>query len=337
MVGLVAALVGVPVVAHASPGPDELRDVAIAAARAIAEEQALAALGANVAESDPLAVQLAERLAAADAAGTALLDQLDALGAGLSPAARAALGPLTDDPLLAPPPDPTYRAALADLLDLAIDPDAGREPVIAQRGVSFSVLLMVALTFVALGLTALLFTLRSARPRRELSALAWSDALTGLANRRRLDHDLIDLRNGDASGRGRHPASGPTAVIMVDIDHFKDINDCHGHRFGDDVLRSVGAMLSQEVRRGDVVYRYGGEEFCIVLPGATDAQAERVAERLLAAARQLELPNGVRVTLSAGVAEGSGADVERTLHAADDALLTAKRSGRDRTAVIAVP
>lgn len=327
VVGTVAALVGLPGAAHAAAGPDELRELATAAAQAVAEERAVIALGSSGSDAHGLA----DELAAADADGAALLGQLDAFGAVLSPAVRAALAPLGGETVLAPA-DAVYRSAIGDLLDLATASSPGPGTAVQQRGVSFGVLAMVALTFVALGLTALLFTLRSARPRRELSALAWSDALTGLANRRRLDHDLRELASGETTGRGRHPVSGPTAVIMVDIDHFKDVNDCHGHRFGDDVLRAVGAMLTREVRRDDVVYRYGGEEFCIVLPGAADDQAARVAERILVAARRLELPGGVRVTLSAGVADGSGADVERTLHAADDALLTAKRTGRDRTA-----
>lgn len=330
MVGAIAALVGLPVVASAAPGPGEVRDVATAAAQAVAEEQALLLAGAERSTA-----ALAERLAAVDAEGTVLLDQLTGFGAELSPAVRAALGPLTGDPALATPSDAVYHSAISDLIDLAAEPGASTVST-ERRGVSFSVLAMVALTFVALGLTALLFTLRSARPKRELSQLAWSDALTGLANRRRLDRDLSEFRRGEAHTRGRHPASGPTAVIMVDIDHFKDINDCHGHRFGDDVLRAVGTMLSREVRRDDIVYRYGGEEFCIVLPGATDEQAARVADRILAAARRLELPNGVKITLSAGVADGSGADVERTLADADTALLAAKRAGRDRTATAAL-
>ncbi|HWL45530.1 MAG TPA: GGDEF domain-containing protein [Ilumatobacter sp.] len=330
--GFVAALVGLPATVHAMGQPDELRELAADAAHAVAEERALVAIAATVEATPGLLAAVHARLADVDAAGAVLLTELDAAGAQLPGVVRNALSALAADGAGAPS-DSTYRAAVAELLDLTTQPVRVVNVPVEPQGIGFATLVIVALMFVALGLTALLFTLRSARPRRELSALAWSDALTGLANRRRLDHDLRERALGTGAARGRHPVSGPTAVIMVDIDHFKDINDSHGHRYGDDVLRAVGAMLTREVRRDDVVYRYGGEEFCIVLPGAGDSDAARVADRIVAAARRLELPGGVKVTLSAGVADGTGADIERTLHAADDALLTAKRTGRNRTAL----
>jgi len=189
---------------------------------------------------------------------------------------------------------------------------------------------MVALMFIALGLTVLFFTLRQGGPTRHDRSLAFIDALTGLANRRKLDHDIDDLVRGALVGRPRSATTAPTAVIMLDIDHFKSVNDQYGHRYGDDVLRQVGTMLAREVRAHDSVYRYGGEEFCILLSGATMSDAERVAQRLVNSARKLVLPGDVRITLSAGVADGTAADVAHTLHAADQALLEAKRSGRDR-------
>ncbi len=342
LVGLVAALVGLPVAGHAATRSDELRALAAEAAQLIAHEQALlTVIEAFAGDPSQLAIATAE-LAEVDAAGAAALAELDASGTSVPAAARAALALLPHGPdpaMLSAPGTPgadVYRAAVGDLLGLATRSVAVPGPSVERGGVSFELLTIVALLLVAAGLTILLFTVRGAAPRRELSALAWSDALTGLANRRCLDRDLRELTAGEGATRGRHPVTGPTAVIMVDIDHFKKINDTYGHGFGDDVLRAVGALLNAQVRRGDVVYRYGGEEFCIVLPGTSDRDALRVADRIVGAARRLEFPGGVTVTVSAGVADGSGADVSRTLHVADEALLAAKRAGRDRAAGAAV-
>ena len=340
---LAAALAGAPSQGHAAGVPVDLARLAAEASQAVADERALLSVADPAVTDSPtqLAAAFGE-LARVDDAGAALLARLDAVDAPLSPEARAVLAllPRSRDGAIetvarsgaAVAPEPAvYTTALADLLDLASRPVQNATPPDVERGVSLETLGMVALLFVALGLTGLLFTLRSAGPHRELRAMVWSDGLTGLANRRRLDRDIDALRAGDAATRSRHPAGGPTAVVMVDIDRFKDINDRYGHSFGDEVLREVGATLAREVRRDDVVYRYGGEEFCIVLHGATDEVAARIAERMLTATRGLVFGDGVTVTLSAGVADGSGADIERTLEAADQALLAAKRAGRDRT------
>jgi diguanylate cyclase (GGDEF)-like protein len=336
---LAIALAGAPSLAHAAGVPVDIARLAADASQVVADERALLSVADPAVTDSPtqLAAAFAE-LARVDDEGAALLARMDAVDAPLSPEARAVLAllPRSRDGAVetvvrsgaaAAPEASVYAAALADLLDLATRPVQNSTPPDVERGVSLRTLALVALSFVALGLTGLLFTLRSARPHRELRAMVWSDGLTGLANRRRLDHDIDELRTGDRATRNRHPAAGPTAVVMVDIDRFKDINDRYGHRFGDKVLREVGATLAREVRHDDVVYRYGGEEFCILLHGATDEVAARIAERILVATRQLEFGDGVSVTLSAGVADGSGADIERTLQAADQALLAAKRAG----------
>jgi diguanylate cyclase (GGDEF)-like protein len=340
---LAAALVGAPSPAQAAGEPVDVAGLAAEASQVVADERALLSVADPAVTDSPTQLAAAfDELARVDDTGAELLARMDAVGTTLSPEVRMVLAllPRSRDGAVetvarsgaatAPAPS-VYAAALADLLDLAARPAQNVAPPDVERGVSLETLGMVALSFVALGLTGLLFTLRSARPRRELHAMAWSDGLTGLANRRRLDLDVDELRSGDGSPRSRHPAGGRTAVVMIDIDNFKDVNDRHGHRFGDEVLRAVGATLQREVRHDDVVYRYGGEEFCIVLHGATDQVAVRIADRVLLAARQLEFAGGVSVTLSAGVADGPGVDIERTLQAADEALLAAKRSGRDRT------
>jgi diguanylate cyclase (GGDEF)-like protein len=170
-----------------------------------------------------------------------------------------------------------------------------------------------------LGLAALANTLRRTDDEDDLAALAWSDGLTGVANRRRLDRDI-------AAHVG---ATGPTAVIMVEVDDYKRANEVYGHHVGDHVLRAVGATLATHVRHDDVVYRYSDEEFCILLPGAAHAEARAVADRVVAAMRSILLPDGRRVTVSVGVADGRAGDVVGTLESADRALNAAKASGRE--------
>jgi diguanylate cyclase (GGDEF)-like protein len=155
-------------------------------------------------------------------------------------------------------------------------------------------------------------------------ALALRDPLTGLANRRRLDHDLTTAAVAEAE----------VAFLMVDIDHFKAFNDRHGHQRGDDLLRLVAEALAQAVRTGDVVYRYGGEEFCVLLPGTDTATATVVAERLRESVAEASHSFGEPVTVSVGVAS-QVAPVEPALlvERADAALYDAKRSGRDQIAL----
>jgi diguanylate cyclase (GGDEF)-like protein len=177
----------------------------------------------------------------------------------------------------------------------------------------------------------------NARLYQQTLELSFTDALTGVANRRqlfmRLEQEFSrSTRFGD-----------PLSILMIDLDHFKAINDAHGHTIGDGVLRGVALTLRRNVRRIDVVARYGGEEFCVVLPRVTKAEALEVAEKLRRAVAQTPLPgpeNGdkLNVTLSLGVAAlGTDADdVAGLVERADSALYEAKRLGRDRVAM-AVP
>ncbi len=170
--------------------------------------------------------------------------------------------------------------------------------------------------------------------RDELRAQAIRDALTGLYNRRFLDEALPRelaraARDGAAVG-----------VLMIDIDHFKRFNDEHGHAAGDAALRAVAARLQATARTGDLVCRYGGEELCVVMPGASAAGAAIHAERLRGAIGQLVVGDrGATVTLSIGVAAAPehGLSADGLLHAADEALYAAKTEGRDRVAVAEMP
>jgi len=154
--------------------------------------------------------------------------------------------------------------------------------------------------------------------RRRTAALtvaADTDALTGLANRRLFDRTLASVRPGDA-------------VVLIDLDHFKPVNDRHGHPFGDDALRHLATAMRQIVRTGDCAARYGGDEFGMVLPGAGVSGAEVTIERVKAL---WEAIDGV-TTFSAGIAIDYGCATD-TLARADAALYAAKRKGRGRVAV----
>ena len=165
----------------------------------------------------------------------------------------------------------------------------------------------------------------------ELARAAHSDALTGLANRGALTLLAPTLRR-----LSEHDA--PVAVLMLDIDHFKRINDQHGHEAGDIALRQVAQTLQGALRQGDTPVRWGGEEFCVCLPGVGLQDATTVAEKLRAgiANRVLRLPDGtpVAITASLGVALlQPGEPLAVALGRADQALYRAKHAGRDRVAL----
>ena len=142
--------------------------------------------------------------------------------------------------------------------------------------------------------------LRAAERYGTTLELTLRDPLTGLGNRRRLDRDL-----------GTFDSSGPTAAVMVDIDHFKLLNDRYGHARGDDVLRAVGGAIGEAVRAGDVAYRFGGEEFSVLLRDADEPTAMLIAERIRERVSSMALPEGIGpVTVSVGgVAVGTPSDL----------------------------
>jgi diguanylate cyclase (GGDEF)-like protein len=124
------------------------------------------------------------------------------------------------------------------------------------------------------------------------------------------------------------------AIVVFDIDHFKQVNDRHGHQVGDTVLQTFASLLAANVRDGDLAARIGGEEFVIILSGTTMDQAMQIAERIregFAAQRFISSSGNFAATLSAGIAGGDGElDVLTLLRQADTALYDAKRSGRNR-------
>ena len=143
------------------------------------------------------------------------------------------------------------------------------------------------------------------------------DPLTGLANRRQFDQDLGNLDQGDA-------------ILAVDIDHFKRVNDTHGHAAGDKVLRAVGHALQGGLRHHDRAYRLGGEEFAVMLRHVNREQAQAVAERLRRAVEARPMA-GLEVTISVGVSLVAPGDAPAAVRQADVALYRAKQRGRNRT------
>lgn len=177
--------------------------------------------------------------------------------------------------------------------------------------------------------------LRTKRYQDLLATRAQIDALTGLWNRGYFNDRLAT----EISVTARQ--GSPLTVIMTDIDHFKTVNDTYGHPFGDTVIHRVAATFSELSRDSDVVCRYGGEEFALILLDTPGAAAVHLAERLRKAVTAIEFRHGrrqVQVTASFGLAstdrfgEGQSLTAEKLLEAADSALYRAKADGRDRVA-----
>lgn len=172
--------------------------------------------------------------------------------------------------------------------------------------------------------------LRTKRYHDLLASRARLDGLTGLGNRADFDEQLD--RHLSAARRARRPMS----LVMLDVDHFKRLNDAHGHPFGDTVLQQVAETIRAQLRGADVACRYGGEEFGIVLPEAAHADALLVAERIRSAIAAMHLERDrarVPVTASLGVATAApvvSLEAKELLSRADAAVYRAKESGRDR-------
>jgi diguanylate cyclase (GGDEF)-like protein len=168
--------------------------------------------------------------------------------------------------------------------------------------------------------------------RAELQEQATRDPLTGLFNRRYLDETLArEMARADRE-------SYPISLALIDVDHFKNVNDTFGHPAGDAMLNAIGRFLTSEVRAGDVCCRYGGEEFVVIMPNATLLAAEARAEKWRAGCSRLRVPGSTgeaQITISVGVATSHDDDLDAAsiLAAADGALYAAKRSGRDRVSV----
>lgn len=169
------------------------------------------------------------------------------------------------------------------------------------------------------------------KAKKKLERLARTDSLTDLYNRQY----LMERLENEMSRTRRYKR--PLSLIMLDLDHFKEVNDRYGHLAGDAVLASTASIVSSTLRETDFAGRYGGEEFVIVMPETDIQGASEYAERLRRTmeGRKHEIPQGekISVTFSAGVAEMSGGDTEELIALADEALYRAKSSGRNRVEI----
>ena len=239
------------------------------------------------------------------------------------------------------------NTALIAIAAHTADPDAGWRAVLWDResitldvvelclGVTVTVGCGLHLILLLLALPPVVLLQRSLL-HAQLQAAARTDAKTGLLNaaawQREADTEIVRARRrGDS-----------LALLLVDIDHFKRVNDVHGHLAGDQVLAAVAEVLRTQLRDYDVVGRFGGEEFVVLLPGADLHEARRVAERLRSRVGRMAVAVDealISVTVSAGVAlmSAHGDDLIELLAAADLALYRAKELGRNRVCVPAVP
>lgn len=205
-------------------------------------------------------------------------------------------------------------------------PDAPEWLVIRRTSVSVAVLSWVTMTILTVVSTAIV-----GRLVKRIADLGERDALTELYNRRHLlaalERELARVRRGRS-----------LAVVMIDLDRFKRVNDQHGHLQGDLVLRRLAEALSRSTRDADVLGRYGGDEFLVVMPDTDEAQARAAAARLVEGVRAVgqEADGGANVTASAGVAVALSDDQARPLlKRADEAAYRAKQEGGDRVVVAA--
>ena len=207
-------------------------------------------------------------------------------------------------------------------------------PAVEALHFSFAAILMTAVSVLSVNMARLRAKLgaRSAELRAALERiqyLAHHDELTRISNRRHLSEQLAieqqrQRQHGDAM-----------SLVLIDIDHFKAVNDHHGHAAGDAVLRHFALTLQATLRSTDFAGRWGGEEFLVVTPQASAATAAALVERLRAALAVTPfdaIVPGLRITFSAGVAEcAPGEDLHQAIDRADRALYQAKQAGRDRT------
>jgi len=184
----------------------------------------------------------------------------------------------------------------------------------------------------AFGITAASLHLRLEKEKRgqfslnrQLEEMAWKDPLTDSFNRLKFDADLdFLLKRAKDSGE-------PFAVVLADVDDFKQINDCHGHLVGDDVLMKLAEIFRREVRKQDLVARWGGEEFVVLFPGATGQIALAVTRRMQQALETAEFGHGLHITCSFGISIWQESDDARILiNRADRNLYLAKEQGKNR-------
>jgi len=197
-----------------------------------------------------------------------------------------------------------------------------------ERSVDSHNLTTIIVTIVVTSVIAFAFAAITNRQRQQLLTLATKDPLTGAGNRRGLDGKLTHVvRTFNRSGT-------PASLVLLDLDHFKKVNDIYGHAVGDQILIKVTEIINLRIRVTDSLYRIGGEEFIIVLEGADLQHAAHLAEQLRTLVDANELVPDHAVTISLGVAEiKAGETGNDWLHRADEALYRAKDAGRNSTSL----
>jgi diguanylate cyclase len=178
-------------------------------------------------------------------------------------------------------------------------------------------------------IASLFVLILSYKLNQKLESFATIDGLTGVLNRRGLEDAAIKMQ--DICKR----INLSMAILLIDIDHFKKVNDKYGHLTGDDVLRHLSKEIASVLRSSDVLGRYGGEEFCVFLPNTTESDAIGLAERIRAGVEAnhfQELQGSIKTTVSIGVADSvrAGYDFKGLVATADSAMYSAKNSGRNR-------
>ncbi|MCK7595308.1 GGDEF domain-containing protein [Pseudomarimonas salicorniae] len=203
---------------------------------------------------------------------------------------------------------------------IGLAPDNFADPL--ERTTFFAVAAQVALF-------SFVFAWRTSRQHRQLDVMANRDPLTHVGNRRALERE-ISMRAEAARREGE-----PAGLAVIDLDHFKDVNDRHGHDAGDQVLIDLARIVGDTMRATDSFYRYGGEEFVLVMPGTTPDGISAALDKLQAAIRaRLRTADGTPVTVSIGVASlGAKDDPSQWLSRADRRLYAAKAAGRDRICI----
>ena len=223
-----------------------------------------------------------------------------------------------------------FAAALATV---AMLDEPGRSPALEAAHGAMIVLVLMGSTFIAIRLQRIRRRLMQQKHQlsqalERISHLATHDELTGLVNRRHMT-ELIAVERQRCERAGR-----PLVLAILDLDHFKSINDSEGHAVGDQVLQAFARTVQATVRNTDMLARWGGEEFVLMLYDSDAASTLGLLERVRAKVQAMELPfdgRSVRVTVSMGVAlSRPGEPLERLLERADVALYEAKSQGRNR-------
>lgn len=185
--------------------------------------------------------------------------------------------------------------------------------------------IIVLVTLLLNNVFAYVFATRMNEHREHLSYLAERDPLTGIGNRRALNARLEDVITR------QHTKLVTASLVVLDMDHFKDVNDTYGHTVGDKILVRLSELVTSQIRVTDDLYRYGGEEFVVVAMGAPREAAQKLAEQLRVAVESSDLLPERPVTISLGVAELKQEEsYEDWLNRADAAMYEAKRAGRNR-------